>query len=136
MEHDLADAFAMVPQCLVGLHARVQVEPAQPAVVTADQHIVPLGMDGHGGDCVTRRLERLLQLLFRQVVNAYAPLRAHKEKRLQWMKNGLLDERQFLKRRLRSQPGQLMQDDMAAVLANYSCKIVALAMPSDTGDLL
>lgn len=80
MEIDIADCLVVVLKALIGLFTRhVHIEPKNLLVVSAQNQIIALGMDGNAGDPLGTGFIFLDYGLFLQVVLEYADLSGCKE---------------------------------------------------------
>ena len=70
MKSDGTDGARVVAQDLVRLVGELEVEPAELAVVPADEEVLARGVDVHGGDPAQAGLEGLDELLGGEVVDA------------------------------------------------------------------
>ena len=81
VEIDLTQRQLMVTKRLVGLGAKIKIEPGKASIKASHDNIVTLGVYGHGGDPLHAREQFLHEGLALQIVHAYVVFGLHRREK-------------------------------------------------------
>eukprot|EP00047_Mylnosiga_fluctuans_P003018 m.227022 g.227022 ORF g.227022 m.227022 type:complete len:325 (+) comp11518_c0_seq1:165-1139(+) len=137
VERDGPQSETVVPQCAVRLRRQIKVEPAQPAVVAADDEVVAARVHSHARDPAAAGHKRLDERLRVQVVDTHVRLGRNEENGLVGVEQGALHvARALAERALRDLLLQRVHTDgLGAGIVRHRHEVAALVVPREPADL-